>query len=146
MQNKEAMNRREEMKRRNRDRKKEEKVDDSWLLPYSDMLTLLLALFIVLFAMSEIDVKKFENLASIFKTEFTSGSGMIDEGVSIIPEQSPVDASEEEKEDEDKEEKEKSQEETINNLQSKEYEELQSIQRSLEEYIARNSLTETLGT
>src|SRR5690625_6365963 len=101
MQNKEAMNRREEMKRRNRDRKKEEKVDDSWLLPYSDMLTLLLALFIVLFAMSEVDVKRFENLASIFKTEFKGGRNMIHEGASIDPDNPPVYSDDEDEEEEE---------------------------------------------
>jgi len=35
--------------------RKEFKIDESWLLPYADLLTLLVALFIVLFAMSEID-------------------------------------------------------------------------------------------
>lgn len=140
MQNKEAMNRREEMKRRNRDRKKEEKVDDSWLLPYSDMLTLLLALFIVLFAMSEIDVKRFENLASIFKTEFTGGSNMIHEGASIVPENPPVDSDDEEEEeseaDEDNEKIEA----------AKDLEHLQAMQEDIEDYIAANSLTDILGT
>lgn len=31
----------------------EEHVDESWLLPYADMLTLLLALFIILFAIAK---------------------------------------------------------------------------------------------
>src|SRR5690625_5497717 len=107
MQNKEAMNRREEMKRRNRDRKKEEKVDDSWLLPYSDMLTLLLALFIVLFAMSEIDVKRFENLSYIFEAEFSGGSSMIHDGKNIVPEKDPVQVNEQERSSVDEADKEK---------------------------------------
>jgi len=130
------------MSRKRSHEMKEEKTDDSWLLPYADMLTLLLALFIVLFAMSEIDVKKFENLAYIFKTEFTSGAGTIDDGASIVPEeiQSNVgDSDQEETEDEKKENE-------LDNLQALEYEKLQSIQKSVEEYIALNSLTETLGT
>src|SRR5699024_1948163 len=95
------------MKRRDRKRKSDDKMDDSWLLPYSDMLTLLLALFIVLFSMSEIDVKKFESLASIFKTEFSTGGGMINDGEHIVPEESSPEEEDEEKEnekDEDKEE------------------------------------------
>ena len=36
----------------------EEHVDEAWLLPYSDMLTLLLALFIVMFAMGQTDKAK----------------------------------------------------------------------------------------
>ena len=128
------------MTRRNRNRKKEEKVDDSWLLPYSDMLTLLLALFIVLFAMSEIDIKRFKNLAYIFKTEFSSGSNMIHEGESIVPEKPPVDSNDqEEEESEADEEKEKAEAE-------KDLQQLQSMQEDIEEYIVTNSLTDILGT
>ena len=43
-----------------RKKKHEDHVDESWLIPYADILTLLLALFIVLFAASEVDSKKFE--------------------------------------------------------------------------------------
>ena len=35
----------------------EEHADETWLVPYSDLLTLLLALFIVLFAMGKTDEK-----------------------------------------------------------------------------------------
>src|SRR5690625_3002503 len=116
----------------------EENMNESWLLPYADMLTLLLALFIVLFAMSEVDVKKFEQLAYIFKTEFTSGAGVIDDGVSIIPEKGTVKITEDEEEQEEKNEEE--------TAQFKEYQELKMIQEHIEKYIATNSLTETLGT
>ncbi|MEI3604373.1 flagellar motor protein MotB [Pseudogracilibacillus sp. SE30717A] len=129
------------MSRRKRNKDNEAKTDESWLLPYADMLTLLLALFIVLFAMSEIDVKKFEQLAYIFKTEFNSGSGIMDQAVSIVPEKDPVDL-EGKEEDRDKEE-EASKEDSV---QLREYEELKAIQESIETYIATNSLTETLGT
>ena len=37
----------------------EEHMDESWLVPYADILTLLLALFIVLFASAQVDQKKF---------------------------------------------------------------------------------------
>jgi len=38
----------------------EEHADESWLLPYSDLMTLLLALFIVLYAASSVNTSKFE--------------------------------------------------------------------------------------
>ncbi|KRL99170.1 flagellar motor protein MotB [Liquorilactobacillus satsumensis] len=46
----------------------EDHTDEGWLLPYSDMLTLLLALFIVLFAMSKVNDKKFQEFKSEFGT------------------------------------------------------------------------------
>ncbi|MGX6992467.1 hypothetical protein CBF34_01205 [Vagococcus penaei] len=51
------------MKRR---KKHEEHVDEAWLLPYSDMLTLLLALFIVMFAMAKSDDKRLDQLGEQF--------------------------------------------------------------------------------
>lgn len=55
----------------------EEHVDEAWLLPYSDMLTLLLALFIVMFAMSKVDTAKFKQMSQQFNIIFQGGSGML---------------------------------------------------------------------
>lgn len=60
---------------------KEEEINESWLLPYADLLTLLLALFIVLFAMSSVDAEKFQSLSDVFSEIFTGGTGFIDENV-----------------------------------------------------------------
>ncbi|MEH7307621.1 OmpA family protein [Neobacillus drentensis] len=49
----------------------EEHIDESWLIPYADILTLLLALFIVLFASSTVDKEKYESIMEAFKSEFT---------------------------------------------------------------------------
>lgn len=55
-----------------RKKKHEEHVDEAWLLPYSDMLTLLLALFIVMFAMAKVDDEKFQEIKSEFGTILSS--------------------------------------------------------------------------
>lgn len=49
----------------------EEHIDESWLIPYADILTLLLALFIVLFAASSINKSKYDAIMKSFKSEFT---------------------------------------------------------------------------
>lgn len=49
----------------------EEHIDESWLIPYADILTLLLALFIVLFASSSINISKYHTIMESFKSEFT---------------------------------------------------------------------------
>ncbi len=56
--------------------------DDSerWLLTYADMITLLLALFIVMFAMSSVNATKFQSLSASLKDAF---SGKILGGESI---------------------------------------------------------------
>lgn len=64
----------------------EEHVDETWLIPYADMLTLLLALFIVMFAMSQLDKEKIEKLSDQFNIIFSGGSGVLDKnGTSLIP-------------------------------------------------------------
>ncbi len=52
----------------------EEEAGEAWLLPYSDLMTLLLAVFIVLFAVSKVDEAKAEQIS----TEFTES--MMTEG------------------------------------------------------------------
>src|SRR5690625_4351590 len=63
---------------RRKKQRKESKIDESWLLPYADLLTLLVALFIVLFAMSEIDTQKYKELSQVFKNEFSGGEGILE--------------------------------------------------------------------
>lgn len=59
------------MNRKRRRHDDDEEISDSWLLPYADLLTLLLALFIVLFASSQLDAQKFEQLSSAFQHAFS---------------------------------------------------------------------------
>ncbi|AQR97902.1 flagellar motor protein MotB [Clostridium saccharoperbutylacetonicum] len=64
----------------------EEHVDEAWLLPYSDMLTLLLALFIVMFAMGKTDSAKLKAMSKSFNIIFAGGQGVMQsDGNSMIP-------------------------------------------------------------
>ncbi|HWM18476.1 MAG TPA: flagellar motor protein MotB [Ilumatobacteraceae bacterium] len=47
---------------------------ESWVIPYADMLTLLMCLFLVLFAVGNVDKQKFEKLSQSMRNEFGSGS------------------------------------------------------------------------
>ncbi|MEC1522150.1 flagellar motor protein MotB [Neobacillus niacini] len=49
----------------------EDHVDESWLIPYADLLTLLLALFIVLYAASTVDKEKYQSIMESFQSELT---------------------------------------------------------------------------
>lgn len=71
-------------RRRHSSEEHEEHVDETWLVPYSDILTLLLALFIVLFASSQVDQKKFEQMAQAFNSAF-QGNPSIFESVRTVP-------------------------------------------------------------
>lgn len=52
----------------------EEEGGEAWLLPYSDLMTLLLAVFIVLFAVSNIDKAKSEQMAAEFSQQMMNKS------------------------------------------------------------------------
>ncbi|MBM7865713.1 OmpA family protein [Heliobacterium gestii] len=70
----------------------EEHVDESWLIPYADILTLLLALFIVMFAVSQVDTKKFEALKKAMESVFKGGSGLMANS-SAVPSEGTSDSS-----------------------------------------------------
>lgn len=104
-------------------------MSEAWLLPYADLMTLLLALFIVLFASSSIDEKKLEQLSSVFNEVFDSGSGIM-ENSAPIPTPVPV--------PEDGEN-----EESSYTLDQKSLEE---IQDNVDEYIAVHELENQFDT
>lgn len=58
--------------------------DDRWLLTYADVITLLFALFIVLFSVSVVNTSKFEALKRTLAGAFSSG--LLDNGAAILPE------------------------------------------------------------
>jgi chemotaxis protein MotB len=64
----------------------EEHADETWLLPYSDMMTLLLALFIVLFAMGQTDQAKFNAMKNEFNSIFGGNKSILSsDGASLVP-------------------------------------------------------------
>ena len=62
----------------------EEHPDETWLIPYADILTLLLALFIVMFAMSKVNQEKFEEVSQAFSIIFKGGSGVLGNGNVVV--------------------------------------------------------------
>ncbi|KKE78267.1 flagellar motor protein MotB [Bacilli bacterium] len=117
-------------------KKKRPEIGESWLLPYSDMLTLLLALFIILFAVSEVDSQKYEKLAEVFRSEFKSGgAGILDEESKPQEGQTPEDQSSKKTntftDDEPKDEK---------NQNDVAQQDLQQIKESIDSYVTKNEL------
>ncbi|HWT95097.1 MAG TPA: flagellar motor protein MotB [Solirubrobacteraceae bacterium] len=72
----------------------EEHVDERWLLTYSDMITLLMALFIVMWSMATVNTSKFEALSASLKDAFSGkilpgGEAIMQPGSSSDAEQAP---------------------------------------------------------
>jgi len=112
----------------------EEHTDESWLVPYADILTLLLALFIVLFASADSNKIKFDAMAQSLSAAFSGSPSVFDNNTAISPE---VDAS---KPDQSKTEKEKEQ------AHLKETLELLAVKKELDKYIQNNNLVGDLNT
>ena len=84
------------MKRNNNKVMKENK--ERWLLTYADMITLLMVFFIVLFAMSNLDAKKYQSLAESLNDVFVGQKAILDApSQSVIPSQSSNELAEMEK-------------------------------------------------
>ncbi|QTN00508.1 flagellar motor protein MotB [Sediminibacillus dalangtanensis] len=126
---------------RKKKKHKEDHIDETWLVPYADLLTLLLALFIVLFAISKVDQEKFAELANVMRGEFSSGEGIMESGTTISPEEQPLVG-------EEQEEKEEEQQEETEDAEKKraEIEKLAKIQQKINGYITENELTDVLDT
>lgn len=120
------------MARKKKHKHHEEHVDESWLVPYADVLTLLLALFIVLFASSSVDANKFKQMSNVFNAIFDSGSG-VTENQSPANTENPSQTTESQKEQNSK-------------LGKKEKEELAKIQQKVNQYIQQKQLQNRLGT
>lgn len=54
---------------------------ERWMVTYSDMITLLMVLFIVMFSMSAVDNKKFQELASALAVSFGGGNSAVLSGM-----------------------------------------------------------------
>jgi len=107
----------------------EEHIDETWLIPYADLLTLLLALFIVLFASSQIDAKKFEQIARSFNVAITGGTGVLEFERPIEEEQTPPPKKELE-----------------SNIDATDKRELQQLQKRINQYIESKNLDNQLKT
>ncbi|WP_040978791.1 flagellar motor protein MotB [Oceanobacillus jeddahense] len=138
------------MARRKR-KKKQSHVDESWLLPYSDLLTLLVALFIVLFASSDVNVERYFQLANVFRDELSSGSGtgLLDYESEPIPPSMEEGRDDGDHMEDDVDDEEGSEEESLDEADLEGEQELlrlRQVQEEINVYIEDAGLTEEFGT
>jgi len=117
--------------RKKRGKPHEEHEGEAWLLPYSDLMTLLLALFLALFAISQTDQKKMAEMAQAFSSAFNMG------GPSFFNQAGPNPGRRAEMpSDEDK----------GNSAYLAENQQLEEIQKKMQEYIEQNDMDDQLST
>lgn len=117
----------------------EEHIDESWLIPYADLLTLLLALFIVLFASSQIDQKKFDQIKMSFHAALAGGPSFMD-NVVPVPSRDGVGVDNKGKKDND------SSADLEEQLRQQETEQLLELKRKIDLFIEDKGLTSQLET
>jgi len=122
----------------------EEHVDESWLIPYADILTLLLALFIVLYSMNTVDVKKFEEMSRAFNVALSNGNGVMD-FPSIIQQGEDPSKKKQNADDKDKSKDQKEQS-AAEELIKKEQAELEDLKKKIDDYIDKHGLSTDLET
>lgn len=127
------------MKKKHKKHQHEEHIDESWLIPYADLLTLLLALFIVLFSMSSLDAKKYEQMSQAFSMAFSSGTGVL-ENIGITPTLVPGSPSQTQTSGSQTEQNERQAQ------MKQEQEDMEELKRQLDQYIEDNNLTTQLNT
>lgn len=107
---------------------------ERWLLSYADFITLVLIFFIIMYAMSKIDVQKYEILAQSLKMEFMKADSIMPQGQGLMGSVNPSMGGEEnktEQEDQAKLEKE------ARELREKQ---LEDLLQKVQTYIQDNNL------
>ncbi|RKP44094.1 flagellar motor protein MotB [Cohnella endophytica] len=122
----------------------EEHPDESWLLPYSDLMTLLLALFIVLYAASSVNTAKLQQMSIAFKTAFSSGISILDKGALTEDDQLKRRTAEDlDRKDDGRTNRSK---EARAAAMQQEQQNLEQLQKDLNKYIKKNGLSSQLDT
>lgn len=130
-------------KKTRRHEEHEEHADESWLLPYSDLMTLLVALFIVMYSMSATDAKKFEEMSQAFSSALNGGTGVLEQR-SALP--SKVQGEQGKDDQMNKTVTKKRSEEEMAKLRQKEQEDLEKLKKQFDQYIKNNGMTDLLST
>jgi chemotaxis protein MotB len=138
------------MSRRRKKHRENDHMDESWLIPYADILTLLLALFVVMFAMSSVDAQKFQLLSKSFNEMFSGGTGLLNyqsptpEGKTDAPDVRQKDQKKESFQVEDPATVKKQEEQKLAMEQDRR--ELKELQAKVNAYIQKNNLSSKLQT
>lgn len=129
------------MSKKNRHEPHEEHADESWLIPYADLLTLLLALFIVLYGMSSTDAKKFEQMSKAFSIALNGGVGVLDKSsIEGTDSNTPQESSEQQSTQSMNLSKSRSE------LMRQEQQDLERLKKQMDQYIKSNGLSSQLDT
>lgn len=110
-------------------KKHDEHIDESWLVPYADILTLLLAVFIILFASSSVDQEKLDRMSAVFNQVFEGGTSFLEQPAPVPTPNADSDETPQQ-----------------NSAYLKDQQELAAIKDSVDNFIAVNEMEEQFAT
>ena len=110
-------------------KKHDEHIDESWLVPYADILTLLLAVFIILFASSSVDQEKLERMSAVFNQVFDGGTSFLEQPAPVPTPNADSDQTPQQ-----------------NSAYLKDQQELAEIKDSVDNFIAVNEMEDQFAT
>ncbi|KGR86623.1 MULTISPECIES: flagellar motor protein MotB [Lysinibacillus] len=117
------------MAKKAKKKKHDEHIDESWLVPYADILTLLLAVFIILFASSSVDQEKLERMSAVFSQVFDGGTSFLDQPAPVPTPNADSDQTPQQ-----------------NSAYLKDQQELAEIKDSVDNFIAVNEMEDQFAT
>ncbi|NOU90357.1 OmpA family protein [Paenibacillus sp. LMG 31460] len=128
-----------------RGKKHEEHVNhERWLITYADLITLLLVFFIIMYAMSKVDVQKYSVLAQALNMQFQKADSVLDKGFGVSGQMTPKQGdaqtpqNQNQSQVDNKEEKDKTKPEE--NEKEKREKELQDLLKQVQAYIKDQNL------
>ncbi|NOU69971.1 OmpA family protein [Paenibacillus sp. LMG 31458] len=128
-----------------RGKKHEEHVNhERWLITYADLITLLLVFFIIMYAMSKVDVQKYSVLAQALNMQFQKADSVLDKGFGVSGQMTPKQGdaqtpqNQNQSQDNNKEVKDKTKPEE--NEKEKREKELQDLLKQVQAYIKDQNL------
>ncbi|EFI69850.1 flagellar motor protein MotB [Lysinibacillus sp. HST-98] len=117
------------MAKKAKKKKHDEHIDESWLVPYADILTLLLAVFIILFASSSVDQEKLERMSAVFNQVFDGGTSFLEQPAPVPTPNADSDQTPQQ-----------------NSAYLKDQQELAEIKDSVDNFIAVNEMEDQFAT
>lgn len=127
------------MRRQSRRKRAAQENHERWLITYADLITLLMIFFVVLYAMSQIDIRKYETLAQSLQFEFRKSDTVLEMGSGVTGALDPAKQPEPAETSEKVEDPEK---ERLEEKQQQMEQELQDLYKIIQSYVQQNHLEE----
>jgi chemotaxis protein MotB len=109
---------------------------ERWLITYADLITLLLIFFVIMYAMSKIDIEKYAVLARALNFQFQNAESPLPQGQGVLGRLSVAKSNEDgEKQKSDVEDKEKQEMERVERERQ-----LEDLLQKINDYIGQNNL------